>query len=55
MGVTYIPDASAQWFASPDIEIAKDDVAWRDGSYYYYTRRKARTFSLNCYFENVNM
>ena len=55
MGVTYIPDASAQWFVSPDIETAKDNVAWRDGSYYFYTRRKARTFTLNCYFENINM
>lgn len=55
MGCTFIPDATANWYASPDIEISKDDVAWRDGNYYYYTRRKSRTFALNCYFENINM
>lgn len=53
MGCTYIPDASARWFASPDIDRGKEDVSWRDGSYYYYTRRKARTFTVNCYFENI--
>lgn len=55
MGCTYIPDASSKWFNSPDIDVSKDDVNWRDGSYYYYTRRRARTFSLNCYFENISL
>lgn len=55
LGCTYIPDASGNWFQSPDIDIGKDDVNWRDGNYYYYTRRKARTFTLNCYFEEITM
>lgn len=54
MGCYYIPDAAAQWFVNPDIEISKDDVPRRDGNYYFHTRRKARTFALNCYFENIN-
>ena len=55
MGVTYIPDPASRWFSSPDIDTSKEDVSWRDGSYYFYTRRKTRTFALNCYFEDVNV
>ena len=55
LGITYIPDPKSRWFASPDIDISKEDVSWRDGSYYFYTRRKPRTFTLDCYFENVNV
>lgn len=53
LGCTYIPDASANWFASPDFDVSTDSVNWRDGRLYYYTRRKPRTFTLNCYFENI--
>ena len=55
LGCAYIPDAAANWFPSPDIDISEDEVAWRDGGYYYNTRRKQRTFTLNCYFEGITM
>jgi phage-related protein len=55
LGCIHIPDAAGNWFQSPEFDVAKDEVNWRDGSYYYYTRRKARTFSLNCYFEEITM
>ena len=55
LGCAYIPDASGNWFVSPDIEIGKDETSWRDGNYYYHTKRKARTFTLNCYFEDVDL
>ena len=45
LGCAYIPDASDNWFVSPDIELSRDNVARRDGSYFFYTRRKARTFT----------
>ena len=55
LGCTYIPDASGNWFVSPDIEIGKDEVPGRDGNYYYNTKRKARTFTLNCFLEDVDI
>ena len=54
LGVTYIPDASSNWFQSPDISIGKDEVNWSDGGYTYYTKRKQRTFTLSCYFEDLS-
>lgn len=55
MGCVHIPDASANWFQSPDFAVQTDDIAWRDGSFYYNTRRKARTFTITCFFEDVTL
>lgn len=55
MGVTYIPDASVRFNASPNVSLSTDTVNWRDGDYFYNTRRQSRTFTLNCYFENISM
>ena len=55
LGCIHMPDAAANWFQSPDFEISKEDVSWRDGSFYYYTRRKIRTFTVNCFFEGITM
>jgi len=42
--VEYIPDPQARWFHSPEYDVYKEDVAGRDGGYYYGNNLKIRTF-----------
>ena len=53
-GVYYIPDAEDRWFDDPEYEVAKKDVTWRNGGYFYGTYAKIRTFQLRCCFEEIS-
>lgn len=53
--VYYVPDAEDKWFKDPEYEVAKKDVAWRNGGYFYGTYAKIRTFQLKCYFEEIDI
>lgn len=53
--VYYVPDAEDKWFTDPEFDVAKKDVAWRNGGYFYGTYAKIRTLQLKCFFEEVDI
>ena len=53
--VEYIPDPKARWDASPEFDVYEEDVAGRDGGYYYGNNTKIRKITLQCFFENIPM
>lgn len=52
MHCTYVPTAKKRWVL-PSYDTISSDVTERDGGYYYRTRQNIRTFSLDCFFENI--
>lgn len=55
LGVWYIPDAKDQWRSSPDYEVMSAKVKGRAGGYYYGNDAKERTFTMNCFFEDITL
>lgn len=52
MHCTYVPKATKRWVL-PSYDTVSSEVTERDGGYYYRTRQNIRTFSLDCFFENI--
>ena len=55
MAVGYAPDASARWFDDADFDVYSTRVAWRHGGYRYGAKAKIRTFTLQCWFEEITI
>lgn len=53
--VKYIPDASDRWFEGPAFEVYDTDVPWHPGGHYYGNKVKIRSFSLNCWFDQITI
>ena len=54
-GLYYIPDESDRWFGDPEYDVYSNDIAWRNGGYYYDSKAKIRTFTLKCGFEEIDV
>lgn len=54
-GLYYIPTKEDLWFQDPEYDVYSEDVDWRHGGYYYTSKAKVRTFSLKCYFEEIDV
>lgn len=54
-GLYYIPDAEDQWFNDAEYDVYDNDVDWRHGGYYYDSKAKNRTFTIKCYFEEIDV
>ena len=52
--VSYTPDEKSRWFPSPDFEVFEQNASSKSGGYYYGSRTKIRTFTLKCYYEDIN-
>lgn len=48
-------DASDIWRPDAAFTVYDEDPAWHDGGYYYGNKVKARTFTLNCYYEDITI
>lgn len=54
-GLYYIPSADDKWFADPEYEVYDADISWKDGGYYFGSKLKNRTFTIKCYFEEIDL
>ena len=54
-GLEYIPNGDDRWFTDPEYDVYSADVDWKDGGYYYSSKLKVRTFTLKCYFEEIDL
>lgn len=54
-GIEYLPDPSARWFDSPEFQLYKKDINWRNGGYYYGNSVEIREIRLECYFEEISI
>lgn len=54
-GLYYIPTKEDQWFSDPEYDVYNNDVDWRNGGYYYASKAKVRTFTIKCYFEEIDV
>lgn len=52
MNCTYVPSSTERWLLPPYATISSE-VTERDGGYFYRARQNIRTFSLNCFFEDI--
>ncbi len=52
--VWYIPDEKARWFSSPGFEVYDTEVSGKDGGYLYGKRTKIRTFTQECFYEDID-
>ena len=55
LGLYYIPTKEDQWFLDPDYDVYESDIDWRHGGVYYASKAKIRTFTLKCYFEEIDI
>lgn len=53
--VWYIPDEKKRWFPSPEFDVYDANVAGRDGGYYYGSKANIRVFTLNCFYEEIDL
>lgn len=54
-GVEYNPDPQQLWWNSPEFNVYSEEVAGKDGGYYYGNDAKVRTFTLPCWFEDITI
>lgn len=54
-GLYYIPNHDELWFNDAEYETYEDDVDWKHGGYYYGSKAKNRTFTIKCYFEEIDV
>ena len=52
-GLHYIPSASDRWLSSVPWKAMKETVTGRHGAYYYGQTADVKTFTLECFFEEV--
>lgn len=55
LGVYYIPDAAGRWEGEPEFEADATDVQGRHGGYFYRSRVKSRSITLDCFYEDVTL
>lgn len=55
LGLYYIPTRDDLWFADPEFDVYDNDIDWRHGGVYYDSKAKVRTFTLKCYFEEIDV
>ena len=55
LGLYYIPTKDDQWFYDPEYDVYDMDIDWRHGGVYYSNKVKVRTFTLKCYFEEIDV
>lgn len=53
-GLYYIPDAEARWFNDAEYDVYDMDVDWKNGGYYFGSKAKNRTFTIKCFFEEID-
>ena len=54
-GLYYIPNWEEQWIADAEYDVYDSDVDWKHGGYYYGNKAKVRTFTIKCYFEEIDI
>ena len=54
-GLYYIPNADDKWFGDPEYDVYDIDISWKHGGYYFDSKVKNRTFSIKCYFEEIDI
>ena len=55
LGLYYIPTKENLWFSDPDYEVYDEGIDWRHGGVYFTSKAKIRTFTLKCYFEEIDV
>lgn len=54
-GLYYIPNADDMWFVDPEYDVHDIDISWRNGGYYFDSKVKNRTFTIKCFFEEIDL
>lgn len=54
-GLYYLPTEEDRWFLDPEYEVYSTDIEWKHGGVYYDSKATVRTFTLNCFFENIDV
>ena len=54
-GLYYLPTEEDRWFLDPEYEVYSTDIEWKHGGVYYDSKATIRTFTLNCFFENIDV
>lgn len=54
-GLYYIPNVDDKWFADPEYDVHDVDVSWMNGGYYFDSKVKKRTFTIKCFFEEIDV
>lgn len=54
-GLYYIPNADDKWFSDPEYDVYDIDVGWKNGGYYFDSKTKNRTFTIKCFFEEIDI
>ena len=54
-GLYYIPSKDDLWFNDPEYDVYSADVDWKHGGYGYGRKAKVRTFSIKCFFEEIDL
>lgn len=54
-GLYYIPTKEDQWFSDPEYDVYDQDIDWRHGGIYFTSKAKVRTFTLKCFFEEIDI
>lgn len=55
LGLYYLPTEEDRWFPDPEFEVYSSDIEWRHGGVYYDSKATIREFTLNCFFENIDI
>ena len=54
-GLYYTQSPEDKWFNDPEYNVYSDDVDWKNGGYYYGSSVKSRKFTIQCYFEEIDI
>lgn len=54
-GLYYKQTAEDKWFKDPEYDVYDANIDWRHGGYYYGSRVKVRTFTIECFFEEIDV
>ena len=54
-GLYYKRTAEDKWFKDPEYDVYDANIDWKHGGYYYGSRLKVRTFTIECFFEEIDV
>ena len=54
-GLYYTQSAEDKWFVDPEYEVYSEEIGWKNGGYYYGSSVKIRKFTIQCYFEEIDI
>lgn len=54
-GLYYTQTPDEKWFNDPEYDVYDTNVDWRHGGYYFDSKAKKRTFTIKCYFEEIDI